>query len=91
MTPFAEHERYASAAFPTLSEPGKGLPEWTLNDRSIQSRDIVVWYTVGMHHMVRNEDWPVMSVLWHSFELRPFDFFDRNSSIDLLSNRYLDK
>jgi Cu2+-containing amine oxidase len=22
-------------------------------------------------------------VMWHSFELRPFDFFDRNPALDL--------
>jgi len=36
-----------------------------------------------MHHMVRTEDWPVMPVLWHGFEIRPFDFFDRNPALDL--------
>ena len=37
----------------------------------------------GMHHVVRAEDWPVMPVLWHEFELRPFDFFDHNPAMDL--------
>ena len=32
----------------------------------------------------RAEHWPMMPVLWHSFELRPFDFFDRNLPLDLL-------
>ena len=82
-TPFNKNERFAVGDFPTLSLPGKGLPEWTKADRSIEKKDIVLWYTVGMHHMVRAEDWPVMPVLWHSFELRPFDFFDRNPALDL--------
>jgi primary-amine oxidase len=42
----------------------------------------VLWYTFGMHHMVRAEDWPVMPVLWHEFILRPFDFHDRNPALD---------
>ncbi|MCY3971487.1 MAG: hypothetical protein OXG74_16275, partial [Acidobacteria bacterium] len=59
------------------------LPEWTEADRPIQDTDIVLWHTVGMHHLPRAEDWPVMPVLWHGFELRPFDFFDRNPALDL--------
>ena len=60
-----------------------GLPDWTSEDRDIENTDIVLWYTFGMHHMVRAEDWPVMPVLWHGFEIRPFDFFDRNPALDL--------
>ncbi len=83
VTPHAPGELYAAGDYPTLSLPGQGLPGWTANDRSIAGRDVVVWYTVGMHHMVRAEDWPVMPVMWHTFELRPFDFFDENPAMDL--------
>jgi len=83
VTPYRPEERYAAGDYPTLSEPGRGLPEWTKQDRPIKDTDIVLWYTIGMHHMVRNEDWPVMPVMWNDFELRPFDFFDRNPSLDL--------
>ncbi|MDP2482573.1 MAG: hypothetical protein Q8W45_04785 [Candidatus Palauibacterales bacterium] len=83
VTPLASDEWYAAGDYPTLSEPGKGLPAWTAANRSIADTDIVLWYTIGMHHMVRAEDWPVMPVLWHWFELRPFDFFDGNPAMDL--------
>jgi len=83
VTPYDTDERYPAGVYPTLSEPGMGLPAWTSADREIQETDIVLWHTVGMHHFVRTEDWPVMPVLWHSFELRPFDFFDRNPAMDL--------
>jgi primary-amine oxidase len=83
VTPYSPKERFAAGDYPTLSEPGYGLPAWTRGNRSIDNTDIVLWYTVGMHHMVRAEDWPIMPVLWHSFELRPFDFFDRNPAMDL--------
>jgi primary-amine oxidase len=83
VTPYRYDERYAAGDYPTLSTAGQGLPAWTKANRSIDRTDIVLWYTIGMHHMVRAEDWPVMPVLWHSFELRPFDFFDRNPALDL--------
>ena len=87
VTPYRSQERFAAGDFPTLSEPGQGLPEWTRSDRAIENTDIVLWHTVGMHHMARSEDWPVMPVLWHTFELRPFDFFDRNPALDLPRKR----
>jgi primary-amine oxidase len=83
VTPYVPSEQFAAGDYPTLSLPGQGLPEYTASDRSIENTDIVLWYTVGMHHMVRAEDWPQMPVLWHSFEIRPFDFFDRNPAMDL--------
>lgn len=82
VTPYQPGERYAAGAYPTLSEPGQGLPAWTAADWEIRDTDIVLWYTFGMHHVARAEDWPVMPVAWHGFELRPFDFFDRNPALD---------
>ena len=83
VTPYRSDERYAAGDHPSLSEPDMGLPTWTKADRPISDTDIVVWHTVGMHHLPRAEDWPVMPVTWHGFELRPFDFFDRNPALDL--------
>ncbi|MBT5202046.1 MAG: tyramine oxidase, partial [Gammaproteobacteria bacterium] len=87
ITPYDRNERYAAGEFPTLSEPGQGLPEFTSDNGSIKETDIVLWHTIGMHHMVRAEDWPVMPVMWHSFELRPFDFFNGNPAINLPPDR----
>ncbi len=83
VTPYDPDERWAAGEHPTLSEPGEGLPKWTAQDRNIDETDLVLWHSIGMQHLVRAEDWPVMPVLWHSFELRPFDFFDRNPALDL--------
>jgi primary-amine oxidase len=81
VTPFQPNERYAAGMYPTLSEPGAGLPRWTAANRRIEQTDVVLWYTSGMHHVVRAEDWPVMPVVWNTFELRPFDFFSRNPAL----------
>jgi primary-amine oxidase len=82
VTPYAPDERYAAGDYPTLSTPGHGLPAYTKGNRSIAATDVVLWYTFGMHHVVRAEEWPVMPVLWHEFALRPFDFLDRNPALD---------
>jgi primary-amine oxidase len=82
VTPQSADEFYAAGKYATLSKPGEGLPAWTRGNRAIKDRDIVVWSTIGMHHVVRAEDWPVMPVVQHSISLRPFDFFNRNPAID---------
>jgi primary-amine oxidase len=81
VTPYRADERYAAGMYPTLSEPGEGLPQWTAANRRVDQTDVVLWYTAGMHHVVRAEDWPVMPVAWNSFELRPFDFFGSNPAL----------
>ena len=83
VTPYRSDERFAAGMYPDLNNYNDGLQEWTNSDRSIEDRDIVIWYTLGFHHIVRAEDWPVMSMSKVEFELRPFDFFDLNPAVDL--------
>jgi primary-amine oxidase len=78
VTPYAADERYAAGTYPNRHPGGAGLPEWTASDRSIKDTDVVLWYTIGLHHVVRAEDWPIMPLVESEFELRPFDFFDAN-------------
>ena len=83
VTPYQPRERYAAGLYPNQSKGGDGLPRWTSANRAIQNTDIVLWYTLGFHHVVRAEDWPVLPTTSHGFELRPFDFFPRNPTLDL--------
>ena len=86
VTPYDPQERYAAGTYPNQSRGGDGLPTWTSADRPIENTDLVLWYTLGFHHAPRAEDWPVTPTIWNEFELRPFDFFDRNPALDLPSS-----
>jgi primary-amine oxidase len=83
VTPYAASERRAAGEYPSQSGGGDGLPEWTAADRAIDDTDIVVWYTFGVTHLVRPEDFPVMPVEYTGFALLPFGFFDRNPALDV--------
>ena len=83
VTPQVDSERFAAGDYPNQHAGGDGLPEWTKADRSIENRDIVVWYTFGHHHIPRPEDWPVMPVAMIGFALKPIGFFERNPALDV--------
>jgi primary-amine oxidase len=83
VTPYAPDERRAAGEYPNQHAGGDGLPRWTAQDRSIAGTDVVVWYTFGLTHFVRPEDWPVMPVEYTGFVLMPFGFFDRNPALDV--------
>ena len=83
VTPYNTKERFAAGDYTLRSRGGEGLPTWTKANRPIANTDIVVWYTLGFHHVVRSEDWPIMPLAWGEFELKPFNFFPRNPAIDI--------
>jgi len=83
VTPYDPAQRYAAGTYPTSSKGTDGLAVWTQANRPIENTDLVGWYTLGFHHVPRVEDWPVMPTMWHSFQLRPFNFFAANPALDL--------
>jgi primary-amine oxidase len=82
-TPMNPRELFAAGDYPTNSAAGQGLPQWTAANRDIEDTDIVLWYTTGFHHVARPEDWPILPLELHGFNLVPAGFFERNPAIDL--------
>jgi primary-amine oxidase len=83
VTRYAPGELHAAGRFPNQSTPGQGLPRWTKQNREIVNQDLVVWYTLGFHHVPSSEDWPVYKTGFHGVTLRPYNFFDRSPAIDV--------
>lgn len=87
VTPYSDKERYAAGDYPNQSRGGDGLPKWTAANRPIDNRDVVLWYTMGITHNPRPEDWPVMPVHAAGFKLVPWGFFTRNPALDVPPQR----
>ena len=83
VTPYHPDEQRAAGDFPNQHDGGAGLPEWTAQDRSLDGEDVVLWYSFGVTHLPRPEDWPVMPVEYTGFLLTPFGFFERNPALDV--------
>ncbi|MDT3425806.1 primary-amine oxidase [Paenibacillus forsythiae] len=82
-TPYNPEEKYASGSYPNQHAGGAGLSSWVQQDRSLDNTDVVVWYTMGHHHVTRPEDWPVMPTAYIGFSLKPVGFFDRSPALDV--------
>jgi primary-amine oxidase len=82
-TRYREEEIYAGGAYPNQSLGGAGLRRWAGNNESLANEDVVVWYTMGITHIPRPEEWPVMPVTHVGFKMIPAGFFSRNPALDV--------
>jgi primary-amine oxidase len=77
VTPYDPGQRFASGEF-VEGGPADGLTEWVAADRPIVDTDLVVWFTVGFHHVPRSEDLPIMPSHRASFALLPWNVSTSN-------------
>ena len=83
VTRYDASERHAAGDYPNQHPGGAGLPAWVQADRELMNTDVVLWYSLGVHHIVRPEDWPVAPVAYAGFSLKPSGFFDSNPALDV--------
>jgi primary-amine oxidase len=82
-TRYNSQELYAAGTYPNQSRGGDGLPQFVANNENIENQDVVVWYTLGITHIPRPEEWAVMPVTHVGFKLIPGGFFNRNPALDV--------
>ena len=82
-TKYEEGQMHGAGAYPNQSTEDSGLTVWTRDDASLESDDIVLWYTLGVTHNPRPEEWPVMPSHHTGFKLLPNGFFSENPAMDV--------
>jgi primary-amine oxidase len=82
-TRYRREEIYAAGVYPNQSTGGDGLPQFIADNESLENQDVVVWYTLGVTHIPRPEEWVVMPVTHAGFKLIPGGFFSRNPALDV--------
>jgi len=65
LTAYDPAQRYAAGDYINQNCAPDGLDQTC--DQSLENTDIVAWYTFGVHHLPRPEDWPVMPVAYAGY------------------------
>ncbi|CAF0743989.1 unnamed protein product [Adineta steineri] len=85
-TQYHPEEFYAAGLFSNQAkgdEDGIAFYCQKHKDDSLVNCDLVTWYTFGINHIVRAEDWPVMPVETVGFRLQPVGFFAGSPAMDV--------
>lgn len=82
-TAYKSGELNAAGPYPNQSKGGDGLPRWSADDEPLAGRDLVLWYTFGVTHIPRPEEWPIMPAHRTGFKLLPAGFLPRNPTLEL--------
>lgn len=90
-TQYKPDELYAGGDYPNQGLANQGLPQWVADDESLDGKDLVVWYTMGVTHIPRPEEWPIMTVHRASFKIMSRGFFNQNPVLNVADSAISDK
>eukprot|EP00494_Astrolonche_serrata_P008547 UN08589 len=82
ITAYTPDQLHAPGDYVNQSENGPGLPEWSEAQRLLVDTDLVLWHTIGVMHVPRPEDFPVMPVEYVGFMLKPAGFLNTTRHCD---------
>jgi primary-amine oxidase len=84
---YRDGDLWAGGKWTTNSyEETDGISSYVARDEDVRNEDLVVWVTMGMTHIPRVEDFPVMPTEKIRLMLKPADFFSCNPGIDVPTN-----
>ncbi|WIA30543.1 hypothetical protein OEZ86_000626 [Tetradesmus obliquus] len=87
VTPHSDSQCFPAGDYVMQASDCRGLALWTKEDQSLVDADPIIWYSFGVTHIVRVEDFPVMPVEVTGFTLKPFGFFSSNPGLDIPPGR----
>lgn len=83
VTKYVDGELYAGGKYTNQSRGGTGVRSFANRRDNVVDEDIVVWVQLGINHVPRIEDFPVMPVEIIKMSLKPVNFFTRNPALDV--------
>ncbi|ODV88761.1 hypothetical protein CANCADRAFT_52934 [Tortispora caseinolytica NRRL Y-17796] len=83
VTKYRDGELFAGGKHTNQSPGGAGLKSFIRPNDRIVNDDIVLWIQMGLQHVPRIEDFPVMPIEDLKCVLRPVNFFDKNPALDV--------
>jgi len=87
VTPHDDRQLLASGDNVVQSKDCLGLKQWVQEDKPLRGADPVIWYSFGVTHLPRLEDFPIMPVETVGFMLKPYGFFMWNPTLDIPPER----